>query len=174
MYKRQPYEFLRNGPVLHELPVRLVGVGGGMDYGTNGVTHHALEDLALMRVQPGLAVLAPSDAEQTRAAVLATRELPGPAYLRLGKGGSAVPGLGGRMRLGHLELIGDGGDLAIVASGPIAAEAVEAARLLEDEGLAATVAVAASLAPAPVDDLHALLDSVPLAVTLEALSLIHI
>src|SRR6266516_2483950 len=45
----RPYEFLRDGPILHELPVRLVGVGGGLDYGHNGVTHYALEDVALMR-----------------------------------------------------------------------------------------------------------------------------
>ncbi len=47
------YEFVRNGPVLHRLPVRVVGVGGGLEYGMNGLTHYALEDIALMRAQPG-------------------------------------------------------------------------------------------------------------------------
>ena len=47
------YEFVRNGPVLHRLPVRVVGVGGGLEYGMNGLTHYALEDLAVMRAQPG-------------------------------------------------------------------------------------------------------------------------
>lgn len=164
----RPYELLRDGAVLHELPVRVVGVGGGVDYGTNGVTHHALEDLALMRVQPGLAVLAPCDAEQTRAAVLALDGLPGPAYLRLGKGGVPVPGLEGRFRLGRLELVGDGADLAILTCGPVAAEAVEAARMLEDQGIGATVAVAASLSPPPLDDLEDVLGRVALAVSLES------
>src|SRR5256712_11111775 len=50
----RPYEFIRNGPVLHELPVRIVGMGGGLDYGPNGMTHYALEDVALMRAQPEL------------------------------------------------------------------------------------------------------------------------
>ena len=164
----RPYEFIRNGPVLHELPVRIVGVGGGVDYGTNGVTHHALEDVAIMRTQPGLAVLAPADAEQTHAAVLALGGIEGPAYLRLGKGGATVPGLGGRFRLGRLETIGDGADLAIVSYGSVAAEAVEAARLLEREGLCTTVAVAASVSPAPREDLAELLARVPLALTLES------
>src|SRR5215210_8318805 len=97
----RPYEFIRNGPLLHDLPVRIVGVGGGFDYGPNGVTHYALEDVAVMRVQPDLTVMCPADAEQARAAVLATAELRGPVYLRLGKGGDLVPGLDGRFRLGR-------------------------------------------------------------------------
>jgi transketolase len=164
----RPYEFLRNGAVLHQLPVRVVGIGSGVDYGHNGITHYALEDVAIMRVQPELAVVAPCDPQQTRAAILATAELPGPAYLRLGKDSAAVPGLNGRFRLGRAELIGDGTDLAIVTYGGIATEAVEAARLLAERGVGATVAVVASLAPAPVDDLAALLETVPVAVTLES------
>src|SRR5437763_8683060 len=44
----RPYEFIRNGPVLHRLPVRIVGIGEGVDYGHNGMTHYALEDIALL------------------------------------------------------------------------------------------------------------------------------
>ena len=64
------YEFIRNGPVLHRLPVRIVGVGGGLEYGMNGLTHYALEDIAVMRAQPGMTVLAPADHEQARAALM--------------------------------------------------------------------------------------------------------
>jgi len=164
----RPYEFIRNGPVLHELPVRVVGVGDGFDYGSNGVTHYPLEDIGLMRLQPGLAVIAPADPAQTRAAVRALTDMPGPAYLKLGKAGDAVPGLEGRFRLGRAELIGEGDDLAILAYGAMASEAVQAARLLEGDGVGATVAVVASLAPAPLEDLAELLDRVPLATALEA------
>ena len=76
----RPYEFIRNGPVLHQLPVRIVGVGGGFEYGHNGVTHHALEDVGVMRVQPGMTVVAPADPAQTRDR--AARDL-GPARARL-------------------------------------------------------------------------------------------
>jgi len=162
------YEFLRNGPILHELPVRLVGVGGGLDYGHNGATHYALEDIALMRVQPGLTVIAPADSAQTRAALQETAGLPTAIYFRLGKDDVPVPGLDGRFRLGRAELMGDGEDLAIITSGGITPEAVAAASVLEDRGVRATIAVVASLAPAPVADLTELLERVPLAVTLEA------
>ncbi len=162
------YEFVRNGPVLHDLPVRVVGVGEGFDYGPNGATHFPLEDIALMRAQPRLAVVAPADLAQTRSAVLALADLPGPAYLKLGKGGRAVPGLDGRFGLGRAELIGEGEDVALLAYGSMVAEAVDAAALLEVEGVRATVGVIASLAPPPVRDLVDLLDRVPLAVALEA------
>lgn len=57
----RPYEFIRNGPLLHLLPVRIVGVGAGLDYGHNGVTHYALEDVAIMRAQPDMTIIAPAD-----------------------------------------------------------------------------------------------------------------
>jgi len=164
----RPFEFIRNGPVAHELPVRIVGVGDGVDYGINGASHHALEDIALMRTQPDLAVLAPADPEQTRAAVMSLGDLDGPAYLRLGKSGESIPGLGGRFRLGRLELIGHGADLAIVTYGSLAREALAAKCVLAREGIETTVAVAASLSPAPRDDLAELLAMVPLVIALES------
>jgi transketolase len=164
----RPYEFLRDGPILHELPVRLVGVGGGLDYGHNGVTHYALEDVALMRVQPGMTTLVPADAAQARAAVSATAAIPGPLYLRVGKEGRAVPSLDGRFTLGRLDTIGTGVDLAIVALGPMASQAVDAAELLAARGVEATVAVVSSFNPSPENDLADLLARVPLALTVEA------
>lgn len=162
------YEFVRNGPILHELPVRVVGVGGGMDYGHNGVTHYAIEDAGIMRVQPGIAVVAPADPDQTRAALPAVQQLPGPAYLRLGKESQPVPGLDGRFALGRAERIGEGRDLALVALGGMAASAVEAAERLADAGVAASVVVVSSLNPAPTEDLVEALADVPLAVSAEA------
>jgi transketolase len=162
------YEFVRNGPVLHGLPVRVVGVGGGMDYGHNGVTHYALEDVAIMRAQPDVAVVTPADPDQTRAALPAVQELPGPAYLRLGKESDPVPGLDGRFTLGRAERIGDGADALIVALGGMSATAVETAAALRTRGIDATVLVVASLNPAPVEDLAAALAEVPLVLSVEA------
>lgn len=147
------YEFVRNGPILHALPVRVVGVGGGMDYGHNGATHYAVEDAGIMRVQPGIAVVAPADPQQTRTALPALQRLPGPVYLRLGKESQPVPGLDGRFALGRSERIGDGRDVALVALGGMAATAVEAADRLAADGVEAAVHVVSSLNPAPVDDL---------------------
>ncbi|HXE45697.1 MAG TPA: transketolase C-terminal domain-containing protein [Conexibacter sp.] len=162
------YEFVRNGPILHELPVRVVGVGGGMDYGHNGVTHYALEDAGIMRVQPGIAVVAPADPRQTSAALPAIQALPGPVYLRLGKESQPVPGLDGRFALGRAERIGEGRDVALVALGGMAAAAVETAERLADAGLEASVIVVSSLNPAPTEDLAEALADVPLALSAEA------
>jgi transketolase len=162
------YEFIRNGPVLHGLPARIVGVGGGMDYAHNGMTHFALEDVAIMRVQPALTVVAPADPEQARAALPIIQGLPGPVYLRLGKESTPVPGLNGRFELGRVEMIGNGGDVALVALGPMAAPALEAAELLGRRGVGATVAVVSSLNPSPLEDLAELFGSVPLALAAEA------
>jgi transketolase len=162
------YEFFRNGAVLHELPVRLVGVGGGVDYGHNGPTHYALEDVGLMRIQPGLTVIAPADVRQTEAAMREIAAVPGPVYLRLGKETTDVAGLDGRFGLGRAATIGDGADVAIITYGSLAGEAIVAKELLETEGIHARVVVTACLAPAPVDDLMSALGAVPLAVTLEA------
>jgi transketolase len=164
----RPYEFIRNGPVAHRLPVRIVGVGGGLDYGHNGISHYALEDVAIMRAQPGMTVVVPADADQVGSALDATWDLERPVYLRLGKEGSAIPGLNGRFELGRAATIGNGGDVAIVALGSAARQAVEAAELLEEEGVACTVAVVSSMNPTPVEDLAELFERVPAALTVEA------
>jgi transketolase len=162
------YEFVRNGPILHELPVRVVGVGGGMDYGHNGVTHYALEDAGIMRVQPGISVVAPADPEQTRVALPAIQDLPGPVYLRLGKESTPVPGLDGRFALGRAERIGDGRDVALVAFGGMGSTAVEASQQLAAQGVDAAVHIVSSLSPAPTEDLAEALAEVPLAISVEA------
>lgn len=164
----RPYEFIRNGPLLHSLPVRIVGVGAGLDYGHNGVTHYALEDVAIMRAQPDMTIIAPADAPQAVAAAHATVAIGGPIYFRIGKTSAAVAELNGRFELGRLALIGEGRDVVLVALGSVAGEAVAARELLEQRGIDATVAVVASVQPAPVEDLIELLADQRLVVTVEA------
>lgn len=165
----RPYEFVRNGPVWHRLPVRIVGVGGGFEYGPQGLSHHGLEDVAVMRVQPGMTVVAPADHRQTARAVAATWALPGPVYYRIGKDDrTEVPGLDGRFRPGRVEVVREGDDVALVAMGAVSTEVVGAAELLAARGVRARVVVVAQVAPAPADDLVATLRDTPLAVTVEA------
>jgi transketolase len=163
------YEFIRNGPVLHQLPVRVVGVGGGFEYGPAGPTHHGLEDVAVMRVQPGMRVIAPADHEQMASALRATWDLPGPTYYRIGKDDrTLVPNLGGRFALDRVELIRDGGDLLILALGPIAAPAAAAAERLAEQGIECAVGVIAGLNPPPRAYLTALLARFGSVLTAEA------
>jgi transketolase len=162
------FEFIRNGPVLHHLPVRVVGVGGGVEYGTNNLTHYGLDDVGVTRTLPGLRVLAPADAGQAAAATRACGGIDGPVYLRLGKDDeSLVPGLEGRFRLGHCELIGRGGDVLLAAMGPVAGHAVEASRLLRARGVRAAVAVVSTLSPTP-DDLASILTRYRYVVSVES------
>jgi transketolase len=163
------YEFIRNGPVLQCLPVRIVGVGGGFEYGPNGASHHALEDLAVMRAQPGLTIIAPADAAQTVPALTQTWQVDGPVYYRLGKNDAArVNGLDGQFEFKRLTILGDGQDVAIIVVGSIAVEAVRAADMLHRLGIQASVAIVSTISPAPVEDLATLLAGVQVALTVEA------
>jgi transketolase len=164
----RPYEFIRNGPLLHGLPVRVVGIGGGMEYGPNGISHYAIEDVAVMRAQPSMTVIAPADHLQAREALLATAGVPGAIYFRLGKDDTAVvPNLNGSFELGRIQRIREGKDVAIIAMGPIAAQALAAAELLAARGLECAVAVVAGVSPPPVEDLAMLLSGRSMAVTVE-------
>jgi transketolase len=162
------YEFIRNGPLLHLLPVRIVGVGAGLDYGHNGVTHYALEDVAIMRAQPDMTIIAPADPAQAVTALRCSSEIAGPVYFRIGKATTTVPKLDGRFQLGRLDCLREGEDVAIVALGSMAGEAVQAAEQLATQDIRAAVAVVASVQPAPSDDLAEMLAEVPIVATVEA------
>lgn len=165
----RPYEFIRNGPILHQLPVRIVGVGGGIEYGHNGPTHFGLEDVGVMRAQPGIKVIAPADYQQTETALKSTWNLPGPVYYRLGKDDkTVVPGLDGRFELGEAQLIREGADILFITMGSIAAEVVKTAVQLEAEGVSCGILVVASLYPPPTDDLIALISQYDKVITVEA------
>lgn len=165
----RPFEFLRDGPIHHHLPVRVLGIGCGVDYGLNGTSHYALEDLAVLRGQPGLTIVAPADSSQARAALQATWNLPGPVYYRIAKDDvPAVAGLDGGFALGRAHVVCRGRDVVLIALGTMAAEAERTARELASAGLSATVAVVASVQPPPVADLVELLRTHALACTIEA------
>lgn len=165
----RPYEFIRNGPILHQLPVRIAGIGGGFEYGHAGPTHHGLEDVGVMRVQPGITLVAPADHEQARTAIQATWDMPGPVYYRLGKDDrTTIPELEGRFELGRVQTLCEGKDIVMVAMGPLAGEALAAARTLAQQGIGCTVVVVACLNPAPVADLVNILSRFRVALTVEA------
>jgi len=165
----RPYEFIRNGPALHGLPVRIVGMGGGFEYGTAGPTHYGVEDIGVMRLLQGMAVVAPADPDQVGPALAALAAWSGPAYLRLGKNDRQfVRGLKGRFELGRVQVISDGSDVVIFALGGIASSVVDAAEQLQLEGISPTVVVVSSINPRPVEDIVRLVSAHRMAVTVEA------
>jgi transketolase len=133
-------EQIRNDVCYHEANVKVVAVGGGLSYGNLGYTHHGIEDLAIMRVLPGMVVAAPGDPAETRAVTRMIAARDGPAYLRLGKAGEpVVHELAVDLEHGQALVVRDGKDLAIVSTGATLKLAVTAADLLGREGIAATV-----------------------------------
>jgi len=76
-------EFTRNGPIAHGLPVRVVGVGAGMDYGFDGLTHFAIDDVSALRPYPGFLIWAPADADEVTEDLEEIHSDPRPAYIRL-------------------------------------------------------------------------------------------
>jgi transketolase len=165
----RPFEFIRNGPVLHHLPVRMVGMGMGFEYGHGGPSHYALEDIGALRTLPGLTVVIPADSAQTTTALHQTRSLPGPVYYSLGKDDRTfVPGLDGRFELARVQLVTAGDDIAIVTMGSIAQEAVTAATNLASQGIQATVIVVSNFNPDPEDDLVEILSRFRHVISVEA------
>jgi transketolase len=130
------------------LPVRIGGAHAGLSAGPDGATHQALEDLALMRVLPGMTVLAPADRAQTRAAALAAASVPGPAYVRFGR--NPVPALYGedcRVEPGGADVLREGGDLLLVSAGLCLHACLEACGILGRRGIAACLVNAYSVKP---------------------------
>jgi transketolase len=129
-------EQIRNDVCEMELPVTIVGVGGGYAYGPNGPTHHGVDDVGMMRTLPGITVLAPCDPRETAAAVEGALAHTGPVYLRLGRANEPLlPGTDRDFVIGTPTLLRRGREIALVACGPIAAEALQAAETLAGRGL---------------------------------------
>ena len=163
------YEFIRNGPLAHGLPVRIIGIGGGFEYGHAGVTHFGIDDIGVMRLQPALRVIAPADHEQAASALRATWQLDGPIYYRLGKDDqNTVSGLNGRFDVARAQRLKEGRQLLVLATGAIARQADEAVRMLERRGIAAGFIIVDTVNPPPVEQLRQALADVPIAMTVEA------
>jgi len=129
-------EHIRNDVCYHNANVKIVTVGGGFAYGAMGATHHAIEDLAVMRSIPGIAVLAPGDPVESRAATRAVTEYHGPCYLRLGKAGEPVVHEKPiQFAWGKAIQMREGRDVTLISTGGILQTAVRTAQRLADEGI---------------------------------------
>lgn len=135
------FEQVRNSIGYPHLNVKIGATHAGITVGEDGATHQCIEDLALMRSIPGMTVINPADAVEARAAVLAAIQINGPVYLRFGR--MAVPVINDpasySFELGKGIQMTDGGDLTIVATGIMVDMALEASKLLANEGISARV-----------------------------------
>lgn len=166
-------EQIRNDVCAHGFDVTIVSVGAGLAYGTLGYSHHAVEDIAVMRAFPGIRIYSPCDPQEVAAVVDEICATPGPAYLRLGKNRepnlhSAVPSLGS----GEPLLLRAGTDLTVFAVGAIAAVALEAADLLDTRGVSVRVFSVPRIKPLNVEALVDAAAGTPAIATLEEHSVI--
>ena len=135
------YEQVRNSIGYPHLNVKIGATHAGITVGEDGASHQCLEDIALMRVIPGMVVINPCDAVEARAAVQAALEYVGPVYLRFGR--AAVPVINDndnyKFEIGKGVLLREGTDVTIVATGICVPEALEAAEKLAADGISAEV-----------------------------------
>ena len=135
------FEQIRNSVGYPHLNVKIGATHAGISVGEDGATHQCNEDIALMRTIPGMVVINPADDVEARAAVKATIEHDGPVYLRFGR--LAVPVINDnddyKFELGKGVTLKEGSDVTIIATGLCVSETLEAAKMLEADGISAKV-----------------------------------
>ncbi len=133
-------EQIRNDVCYHSANVKVVSVGGGFSYGALGMSHHATEDLAVMRAMPNMIVVAPGDPLETEAATRAVAAYPGPCYLRLGRAGERCAyDKPPTFELGRAILVREGGDLTLISTGAMLERSLRVAEQLAAQGVSTRV-----------------------------------
>ncbi len=136
------WDQLRVSVCYSQANVKIVGSHAGLSVGADGATHQGLEDIALTRVLPNLVVLSPADSNQAEKAVLAALEHPGPVYLRLSRANTAVfYTADAPLVIGQAEVLKEGHEAVIFATGPLVYEALLAAEELQGKRSLAVVDV---------------------------------
>jgi len=134
------WDQIRNAVCYNGLNVKLGGAHAGISVGPDGASHQALEDVALMRVVPGMTVIVPCDSMETYKATMAVYDYPGPCYVRFGR--DPVPVLTDKdtpFTIGKARLVRPGTDVTILANGTMVYQSLAAAEKLQQEGLSARV-----------------------------------
>ena len=142
------FEQIRNDICYPNLPVRLISVGAGLSYSDAGPTHHPIEDIAISTALPNLTVLSPSDPKEVEFFMKNMQKIKGPAYLRLSKKGEPLlHSLHNKMEIGKALKIAEGNDILIVSTGAITKNAVDAAKMLGEDGISCEILDVHTLKP---------------------------
>jgi transketolase len=148
-------EQIRNDVCYHNADVKVVSVGAGVAYGSLGPSHHATEDLAVMRALPNMTVLTPGDPVEAAWATRTAWSTPGPVYLRLGRAGeSHVHDPGAEFELGRAFLVSEGRDATLLTAGSGLPDVIKAAQLLAARGIHCRVLSFPSIKPLDGDALR--------------------
>ena len=141
-------EQVRNDACYHSADVKIVSIGAGFSYGSLGISHHATEDLAIMRSLPDITVVSPCGLWETEQATKAIIDTPGTCYFRLDKSfGDDSPFEGEQFELGRVRLLRQGEDVVIFVTGGILEEVLDAVKVLAAEGISVAVVSVHTLKP---------------------------
>lgn len=166
-------EQIRNDVCYHRANVTAVAVGGGLAYGALGMTHHATEDIAMLRSLPRMTVLTPGDPVETKKAVQWLAQGVGPAYLRLGRAGEASVHDGEfTWTVGKATTLREGKDITLIAAGDMLGTAVKAAERLAEKSYQATVMSMHTIKPLDAEAVVRAAQNTPVVVTLEEHSIL--
>ncbi len=167
------YEQVRDDIGYMNMNVKLVGSGGGLAYSTLGSTHQAIEDVALMRTIPNMTILSPCDGTDVREALKMAVETEGPVYIRMPRQPREVIAPERDIKPGRAEVLKDGKDTAIFATGPMTEEAQVAAEILKNDGIDAAVLAFMTVKPLDEEAVKAYARKVKLIVTAEEHSVVN-
>ena len=162
------FEQIRTDVCIQNLPVKLVGVGGGVSYGTLGPTHHSLVDLAIMRSLPNMTVISPADPLETKKATSAMIDIEGPVYVRLGKNGE--PNLlneNYNFEIGKGVKLKTGSDISIISTGSILSLSMNLANELKKSNIDAEVINMHTLKPIDKELIYSTAKKTKKIITLE-------
>jgi transketolase len=140
-------EMIRNDAAYHEANVKVVSIGGGFSYGPLGISHHATEDLAIMRALPGVTSVSPTSLWEVAQATTAITRTAGTCFLRLDKDKGPDGPLDEEFVLGRPRLLRRGADVALIVTGGILSEVVKAAEDLERVGVSSSIYSVHTLKP---------------------------
>lgn len=161
-------EQIRNDCAYHNANVKVVCVGGGFAYGSLGMSHHATEDIAVLRALPDVAVVCPADLVEAQEAVKAIVDYPGTVYLRLGRGGEKrIHQQVKDFKIGKAIKVREGKDIAIISTGAIFDEVQDTIALLEPNGINPTVYTFPTVKPIDKETILDLAHSHKMIVTCE-------
>jgi transketolase len=164
---RRPLDQIVNAIAYPALPVRIIGFMPGVS-SPGGPSHQAIEDVAIMRAIPNMTVVDPADASQVRQTVAAIADLPGPVYVRLRRGETPVILEDDhRLSLTGAQVLTEGVDVALFASGMMLAGCLRAARVLSESGVSATVVNVPVLKPLDTQTVQDVVSKVRAVVTAE-------
>ncbi|MDD3398339.1 MAG: transketolase family protein [Candidatus Methanomethylophilaceae archaeon] len=153
--------------------VKVVSTHCGISVGGDGASHQALEDLSLMRTMPNMTVISPADAEEAFKATLAMADWHGPCYMRMGRADfPLITGKEDEFQIGKANIMKEGKDVSIVATGQMVALALDAARILKEGGVNAEVVNMSTLKPLDTETLADSLARTRCVVTAEEHSII--